>query len=272
MAERRMFAKTIIDSDAFLDMPVTARLLYYDLGMRADDEGFVNNPKKIMRVVGATSQDLQILVANKFVIPFEDKGIIVIKHWFIHNYIRKDAFHETKYKEEKAFLVMDENNAYSLSSQSCDEFVTEPSQSCNKSVTGLSTQVRLGKDRLDKDRLKEDKEKTTCQQVVDLYHSICVSYPAVRSLSEARKKAINARLKIYNLGDFQELFEKAEKSSFLKGGNARNWVATFDWLIKDLNMTKVIDGNYDDRDVKNKKSQELDDFYQMAQAWAEKGE
>ena len=81
-----------------------------------------------------------------------------------------------------------------------------------------------------------------------------------------------SRLKTYNLGDFQELFEKAEKSSFLKGGNARNWVATFDWLIKDSNMAKVIDGNYDDRDVKNKKSQELDDFYQMAQAWAEKGE
>ena len=140
MAERRMFAKTIIDSDAFLDMPVTARLLYYDLGMRADDEGFVNNPKKIMRVVGATSQDLQILVANKFVIPFEDKGIIVIKHWFIHNYIRKDTFHETKYKEERAFLVMDENNAYSLPSQVRNESVTEP-----------STQVRLGKDSIDYD-------------------------------------------------------------------------------------------------------------------------
>ena len=261
MAERRMFAKTIIDSDAFLDMPVTARLLYYDLGMRADDEGFVNNPKKIMRVVGATSQDLQILVANKFVIPFEDKGIIVIKHWFIHNYIRKDTFHETKYKEERAFLIMDENNAYSLPSQVRNESVTEP-----------STQVRLGKDSIGKDRLVEDKEKTTYQQVVDLYHSICVSYPAVRSLSEARKKAINARLKAYNIDAFQELFEKAEKSSFLKGGNARNWVATFDWLIKDSNMAKVIDGNYDDRDVKNKKSQELDDFYQMAQAWAEKGE
>lgn len=261
MAERRMFAKTIIDSDAFLDMPVTARLLYYDLGMRADDEGFVNNPKKIMRVVGATSQDLQILVANKFVIPFEDKGIIVIKHWFIHNYIRKDTFHETKYKEEKAFLVMDENNAYSLPSQVRDEAVTEP-----------STQVRLGKVRLGKDRLEENKEKTTCQQVVDLYHSICVSYPVVRSLSEARKKAINARLKAYNIDAFQELFEKAEKSSFLKGGNARNWVATFDWLIKDSNMAKVIDGNYDDRDFKSKKAQELDDFYQMAQSWVEKGE
>ena len=89
MAERRMFAKTIIDSDAFLDMPVTTRLLYYDLAMRADDDGFINSPKKIMRIVGASQDDLKLLAAKKFIIPF-DNGIVVIKHWKIHNYIRKD--------------------------------------------------------------------------------------------------------------------------------------------------------------------------------------
>lgn len=260
MAERRMFAKTIIDSDAFLDMPVTARLLYYDLGMRADDEGFVNSPKKIMRMVGSSEDDLKVLAAKKFIIPFES-GVIVIKHWKIHNYIRGDRLHETKYTEEKSMLNVDEKGSYTLC-QSND----------SQLVDSLDTEVRLGKVRLGKVRLEENKEKTTCQQVVDLYHSICVSYPVVRSLSEARKKAINARLKAYNIDAFQELFEKAEKSSFLKGGNARNWVATFDWLIKDSNMAKVIDGNYDDRDFKNKKAQELDDFYQMAQSWVEKGE
>ena len=89
MAERRMFAKTIIDSDAFIDMPITARLLYYDLGMRADDDGFVNSPKKIMRMVGASQDDLAILISKKFIIPFET-GVVVIKHWRIHNYIRQD--------------------------------------------------------------------------------------------------------------------------------------------------------------------------------------
>lgn len=153
MAERRMFAKTIIDSDAFLDMPVTARLLYYDLAMRADDDGFVNSPKKIMRMIGASQDDLSILILRKFIIPF-DTGIVVIKHWKIHNYIRKDMYHETKYKEEKCQLTLDENNAYTLP-------VTNPLQECNEvrdeSVTSPSTQVRLGKVSLGKDRLGEDR-------------------------------------------------------------------------------------------------------------------
>ena len=146
MAERRMFAKTIIDSDAFIDMPVTARLLYYDLSMRADDDGFVNSPKKIMRMIGASQDDLSILVMRKFIIPF-DNGIVVIKHWRIHNYIRKDMYHETKYKDEKALLALDENNAYIISD-------TNTLQVCNEPVTNPSTQVRLGKVRLGKDRLE----------------------------------------------------------------------------------------------------------------------
>lgn len=99
----------------------------------------------------------------------------------------------------------------------------------------------------DKDIDIEEKERTNCKQIVDLFHSICVSYPSVRTLSEARKNAIKARLKAYSLDDFKILFEKAEASSFLKGSNDRNWSATFDWLIKDSNMAKVIDGNYDDK-------------------------
>ena len=111
MAERRMFAKTIIDSDAFLEMPMSARLLYYDLSMRADDDGFNNSPIKVMRSIGATRDDLNILIARKFIIPF-DNGVVVIKHWRIHNYIRKDTYNETPYKEQKAMLEFDENNAY----------------------------------------------------------------------------------------------------------------------------------------------------------------
>ncbi len=143
MAERRMFAKTIIDSDAFLEMPITARLLYYDLSMRADDDGFVNSPKKIMRMIGASEDDLRILCARKFIIPF-DNGIVVIKHWKIHNYIRKDTYKETPYKEEKALLELDANNSYKLVNTDRLLTVDEP-----------STQDRLGKDRLGKDRLGE---------------------------------------------------------------------------------------------------------------------
>ena len=133
-----MFAKTIIDSDAFLDMPMSARLLYYDLAMRADDDGFINSPKKIMKFIGATNDDMNILIMRKFIIPF-DNGVVVIKHWRIHNYIRKDTYNETSYKEEKAMLELDENKAYRISSQ--------------LSVDGPLTQVSIGKDSIGKDSI-----------------------------------------------------------------------------------------------------------------------
>ena len=111
MADKRMFAKTIVDSDNFLEMPMSARLLYYDLGMRADDDGFVNSPKKIMRIIGATTDDMNILIARKFIIPF-DSGIVVIRHWRINNYLRSDRYTETTYTDEKSSLAMDDNKQY----------------------------------------------------------------------------------------------------------------------------------------------------------------
>ena len=151
MAERRMFAKTIIDSDAFLEMPVTSQLLYFHLSMRADDDGFVNKPKSLMRMVGCKDDDLKLLFVKKFLIPFES-GVVVIKHWKIHNYIRKDTYTETKYKEEKATLELDENSAYRLTEDS-------PLQLRDESVTSPSTQVRIGKERLGKDSIGEDIEE-----------------------------------------------------------------------------------------------------------------
>ena len=108
-----MFAKTIVFSDAFLDMPATARCLYFTLGMVADDDGFVNNPKSIMRQCGAQEDDMKLLLLKKFVLSF-DSGIIVIKHWRINNYLRCDRYSETKYKEEKDSLELDENGSYRL--------------------------------------------------------------------------------------------------------------------------------------------------------------
>lgn len=116
MAERRMFAKTIIDSDAFIDMPLSTQALYFHLSMRADDDGFINNPKKIQRMIGASDDDLKMLVAKRFIIPFES-GIVVIKHWKIHNYIRGDRKKETVYPEEMALLEEKENGAYTLKSE-----------------------------------------------------------------------------------------------------------------------------------------------------------
>lgn len=111
MAERRMFAKTIIDSDAFLDMPLSAQALYFHLSMRADDDGFINNPKKIQRMVGASDDDCKLLILKRFILTFES-GVIVIKHWRIHNYIQKDRYRETVYLQEKSSLYLNKNNAY----------------------------------------------------------------------------------------------------------------------------------------------------------------
>jgi hypothetical protein len=132
-----MFAKTIVTSDAFLDMPLSARCLYFTLGMFADDDGFVNNPKSIMRQVGASTDDLNLLLAKRFILAF-DSGVIVIKHWRIHNYIQKDRYKETKYIEERATLMLDEKGAY-----------TE----CIQDVSIRDTQVSIGKDKLSKDSL-----------------------------------------------------------------------------------------------------------------------
>lgn len=113
MAERRMFAKTIIDSDAFLDMPLSTQSLYFHLSMRGDDDGFINNPKKIQRMIGASDDDLKLLITKNFIIPFES-GIVVIKHWKIHNYIRGDRKKDTVYPEEMSMLETKGNGAYTL--------------------------------------------------------------------------------------------------------------------------------------------------------------
>lgn len=147
MAERRMFAKTIVLSDAFLDMPLSTRCLYFTLGMLGDDDGFINSPKSVMRQCGASIDDLNLLIAKKFIIPFEN-GVVVIKHWRIHNYIQKDRYKETKYIEEKSTLAIDEKGAYTTNKDD---------------VSILDTQVRLelGKDSLGQVRVVEGSESVS---------------------------------------------------------------------------------------------------------------
>ena len=142
MAERRMFAKTIVTSDAFLDMPMSARCLYFTLGMFADDDGFVNNPKSIIRQIGASEDDIKVLLAKRFLIAFES-GVIVIKHWRINNYLRNDRYHETAYIDEKKLLSIDDNGAYTDSGiPMVDQRYTEDS---------------IGKDSIDKNSISADK-------------------------------------------------------------------------------------------------------------------
>lgn len=260
MAERRMFAKTIIDSDAFLDMPLTTQALYFHLSMRADDEGFLNNPKKIMRMIGASEDEFRLLVAKCFIIPFES-GVCVIKHWRIHNYLRSDRFKPTVYAEERAQLDIKENNAYTRK-QFVDTFgipvgIPESGE--------WETQDRIVKANLVEDNLGEGKgesegEKAEAdkpptaprpaipyERIKDMYNELCPSLRRCTKLSETRKKAIKARISSgYTLEDFERLFRKAEASSFLRGKNRQNWVASFDFLVRDEKMARTLDGEYDD--------------------------
>ena len=200
MSERRMFAKTIIDSDAFLDMPTSARLLYYDLGMRADDDGFVNSPKKIIRMTGASDDDLSVLIAKKFIIPFEN-GIVVIKHWRIHNYIRKDTYNETAYKEEKAMLILDENKSYKLVESKRIQSVDEP-----------STQVRLGKVSIGKDRLDNN-------------------IPA----SEEKSSTASAKASKHKYGEYKNVLLKDEELKKLQK-EYQNWEELIKYLDEYIEM------------------------------------
>lgn len=246
MAERRMFTKKIIDSDAFLDMPLSTQALYFHLNMRADDDGFVNNPKKICRMTGASEDDLRVLISKRFVLTFEN-GVIVIKHWRMHNLIRKDRHKQTQYEEEFERLDIKENGAYTEKTPciSCvEESGNQMATNWQPDDNQATAQDRIDKDRLDKVRVGE-RVNNTCDIIMQLFNTLCPSLPSIRSISGSRLTAVEDRLKEYNVSAFQELFEKAEASSFLRGESESGWVASFDWLMKRENMQKVLEGSYD---------------------------
>ena len=264
-----MFAKTIIDSDAFLDMPTTAQLLYFHLSMRADDDGFVNKPKSIMRMIGASQGDAEMLVNKKFVIPFES-GIVVIKHWKIHNYIRKDMYKETKYKDEKDLLEYDENNAYRLP---CNEPVTNPLQHRVESLT----QDRLGKvrDSIDKDNInimcdsdESHDKKPTKAEIDRFFESLWSIYPVKKGkgqVSDAKRKAL------YEIGEpemhravHRYLTELKKDASWRKPQNGSTFFNS--------GYVDYLDANFEPQVVQtapaNKTAAMLDESYDMMDAWA----
>ena len=250
MAERRMFAKTIVLSDAFLDMPLTARCLYFTLGMFADDDGFINSPKGIVRQCGASEDDLRILIAKKFVIPF-DSGIIVIKHWRINNYLRNDRYKETVYADEKSMLEVDETGNYHLGIP-------------NIGIPSIG-KVRLGKDSIDKDNnifisptnvvdinntpscQSEERYQSSFQNVISAWNSLSeLGIKPIRGIKEGSKRInfLRARIKQYGEDDVLTAISNIRESPFLQGNNKRGWTITFDWFLLPNNFPKVLEGNY----------------------------
>lgn len=194
MAERRMFAKTIIDSDVFLDMPLSTQALYFHLSMRADDEGFVNNPKKIARMIGAAEDDLKVLISKKFLIVFES-GVVVIKHWRIHNYIQNDRKKETVYQEERAMLEVKKNKAYSVMDTNCIQTVYE-----------MDSQDRLGKDSKGKDKKNIVGKPDYAAIIARLNEKADTNYKPGNSKTQT---CINARFNEgFTLDDFETVIDK----------------------------------------------------------------
>ena len=231
MAERRMFAKTIIDSDAFIEMPISARLLYYDLSMRADDDGFLNNPKKIQRMIGCSEDDLKLLIAKNFIIPFES-GVVVIKHWKIHNYIRNDRYKETVYQEEKALLHTKENKAYTLGIPNGYQ---------------MDTQVRLGNDSIELGKDKEDNTPSPppSDTVSHEFEELWFRYPrkegkkaALASYQRARKKGVAYEDVHSGLCNYLDYIKaKKVEPQFIKQGstwfNGEHWNDEYDYSTPD---------------------------------------
>ena len=239
MAERRMFAKTIIDSDAFLDMPLSTQALYFHLSMRADDDGFINNPKKIQRMVGCGDDDLKLLMAKRFILVFES-GVIVIKHWKIHNYIRNDRYKPTLYQDEKALLADKDNKAYTFAEEipKHDEKLGIPDD--NKTVHQMDTQVRLGKVRLGKVS-KEIKDitpskKTKAKPIRHKYGE----YKNVLLSDEQMEK-----LKIEFPNDYQERIERLSEYCESSGKTYKNYLATIrSWARKEKSEPKNASSGY----------------------------
>jgi len=192
MAVRRMFSQQIIDSDAFLDMPLTAQALYFHLSMRADDDGFINNPSKIMRVIGGNKNDLDLLLAKNFIIGFET-GVVVIKHWLIHNYIRKDRYTPTPYHEEKAQLSVKENDAYTLGQPYDNQVTTSGPPRLGKDRLG---KVSIGKETIDTHTLDEPIEiiepKTQKHKYGEFKNVLLTTEEYDKILEQAGKKYIEA--------------------------------------------------------------------------------
>lgn len=250
MAEKRMFTQKIIDSDAFLDMPLTTQALYFHLNMRADDDGFINNPKKICRMIGASEDDLKLLIVKRFVLTFEN-GVIVIKHWRMHNLLRKDRYKPTQYQDQLAEIELKSNGAYTEKHREPVEIEGSVTVATSWQPDGnqLTPQDSIGKVSIDKYRIDKCSIDNNLGQpsythIINLFNDICKSYNSVERITTERQEAIERLMSVYSIEKIEKAFTRAEASEYLKG-TKEGWKMTFDWIIVPDNMAKVLEGNYD---------------------------
>ena len=244
MAERRMFTKKITESDSFLDMPKSTQCLYFHLNMNADDDGFINNPKKTQRMIGCSDDDMKLLIAKKFIIPFES-GVVVIKHWLMHNLIRKDRYTETDYVEEKNMLKIKKSNAYSLKELSeekpleigLNEHDNQMATKCQPNDNQMATvgirrigKDRLGKDSIVKDKKEKDKKEKTFASLIAYYSDNPELIEALTNFVEMRKKMKGYTVNALELGlkHLDELaLDDKTKTDIVNQSIERGWRGLF---------------------------------------------
>jgi DNA replication protein len=280
MAQKRMFDKIITNDDNFLEMPNSTQALYFHLSMNADDDGFVNNWKSIMKITGTKEDDLKILISKSYLIPF-DSGILVIKHWRINNYLRGDRYRPTQFQKEFNMLENHENKAYQLKSEwstigiplvnpdkiRIDKNRIEKNREEENSIEG--TKMSLKTDKIDKMLLKTDNlssndslaiasptptenKKEVFNNFLNIYNEECTNLPKCLKITEKRKVAINKCLKEkINEEVFREICIKANQSDFLIGENDRNWKADFDFVTRSDKAMQVLEGKYENRQKSN---------------------
>ena len=206
MASKRMFSIDVIDTDKFLDMPVSTQALYFHFGMRADDDGFVSSPKKIAKIANCTNDDLRILISKGYVIPF-DSGVIVITYWKANNLIKNDRYKPTRYQEEFKKLEVKDGSYIANQTVILDGIQMEPDW--NQDGTQVEPQVRLGKDSIDKDNkyiVEQDSTKYPFKEIIE--HLNQKSGKNYRYSSKATQKHIKARIKEgFTLEDFKRVID-----------------------------------------------------------------
>ena len=214
MAHKRMFSKDITESDAFADMPLSSQALYFHLGMSADDDGFINNPKRVQRSIGASTDDLNLLLGKRFLIPFES-GVVVIKHWRINNTVRSDRYCPTTYQEEYAQLEMKENKAYTMKNEPVDLLVYQTDTTGIPNGSNLDTQNRIEEDRIVENRRdtlsgKPDRSSQIAE-IVDYLNSSTGS--RYKPTTAKTKSCINARFNEgFTVDDFKLVIDKKVSS------------------------------------------------------------
>ena len=247
-ASKRMFSKELCSTDEYLDMPHSTQNLYFHLSMEADDDGFVGSPKSVMRKIGASADDFNLLAMKGYIIPFE-KGVILITHWKCHNYLRKDRYQPSKYVEERKLVYVLENDTYSLVAGENALLLT----SLNNRAYTLPMIEEDGiplvyTDKISKEKVREEKFSTAdcVSDIISAYKECSSLLPLQNPNETAITVSISALLETYTKEDIVSAIKRANASPFLTGKTDVDFRANLAWILTPAHITDILNGKYDE--------------------------